>query len=551
MAVLETFQFLFESDASKVDAGAKSGEQSLKRMTDAANKADNAVNKTGNSFLAASKSVAGFLGGFLAVGTAITQLRAAADFADEMNDVADALDVGVEKLHLWNNAAWSTGGSSQGFQQSMLALNDQLQQVAATGTGRALPMLEKLGFSLAQIKLGAKDPIAFTDQLADKFEKLSKVEATAIGKKLGLDQGTINLLLQGRVALDDIIKRQEELGLVTKEDAEIAAQFNDQMDDMSKLFQSIRQRASTSILPALTWVLKGFESVVQFFRRNDRVVTGFFIGLAGILTTLYLPAMIRAAVATWALIAPFALVAGAVLVVGAAFALLYDDVMAFLAGNNSVIGELSKKWPVVGEIVRGVAEFIKLAFDQVMGTLRSLATLVTEGPEAAFKAWQATTNAFIDGFVTKFPRIADVVRTVGGVIEKIGAGVRKVWEGILGMIDRAAKAAKTVGGWVGLGDEEVAAAQAAGNPTGAVGPPEAAIAAARGAVGVTNTPLSAISGAAAAAGGQGPRTVTINTGDLTVNTQATDPQGVATAVGKSLESQMRDAIDQMDDGVAG
>ena len=48
---------------------------------------------------------------------------------------------------------------------------------------------------------------------------------------------------------------------------------------------------------------------------------------------------------------------------------------------------------------------------------------------------------------------------------------------------------------------------------------------------------------------QANKTTTVQTGPITVQTQATDAQGIAGALGKGLQQELRGAIDEFDDGV--
>ena len=67
-------------------------------------------------------------------------------------------------------------------------------------------------------------------------------------------------------------------------------------------------------------------------------MVGFFIGVAAAITYFYLPAALAAAAATLVTIAPFLGIAAVIAAVGTAFALLYDDIQAFLSGGDSIIG---------------------------------------------------------------------------------------------------------------------------------------------------------------------------------------------------------------------
>ena len=54
--------------------------------------------------------------------------------------------------------------------------------------------------------------------------------------------------------------------------------------------------------------------------------------------------MFSAGAATLVAISPFLLIGAAIAAVGVAFALLYEDVVAYLGGQESYIGDLAEKY---------------------------------------------------------------------------------------------------------------------------------------------------------------------------------------------------------------
>lgn len=63
-----------------------------------------------------------------------------------------------------------------------------------------------------------------------------------------------------------------------------------------------------------------------------------------------------------------------------------------------------------------------------------------------------------------------------------------------------------------------------------------------------NSPIAATSSAAIMAGNSS-RSTSISVGAVSVNTQATDAEGISAAIGKTLQDQLASAADQFDDGV--
>lgn len=88
---------------------------------------------------------------------------------------------------------------------------------------------------------------------------------------------------------------------------------------------------------------------------------------------LIIGALIGIGVAAALIAAPFiaanaaviALIAGIGVAIGL-FALLYEDIKYFIEGNKSLIGDLLNRWPIVGKVIKGVFDGIKEAIEFVV-----------------------------------------------------------------------------------------------------------------------------------------------------------------------------------------
>ena len=107
--------------------------------------------------------------------------------ADAMGKLANALDVDIEKMHAWGEAAARAGGSVEGFQGSLQSLTTQLARQATVGTSRAAKMLEGVGIDAGEIGRQRQAFDVMMD-LAEKAETMGKQEFFGLGRYLGLDQ---------------------------------------------------------------------------------------------------------------------------------------------------------------------------------------------------------------------------------------------------------------------------------------------------------------------------------------------------------------------------
>lgn len=479
--VLETFYFLFRSDAEALDAGLSESERRARETEGAVSRTDAAAGSLGESFKAVAMQAMGVLAAFASVGAIIEGVKAATEFNDKLGETAEALEVNIEDLSAWGDAAQMSGGSAEAFQGTLKSLTAAMAAVDTTGKSRLKPFFDELGISMLDTAGKARPVMELLPELAKSFEGMSKAQSFGIGQKLGLDQGTIMLLQRGRVGLDELIKRQKELGVTTEEDARIAGDFNDALDDTAHAFRGVFTGIASAILPALTALNQALQTVAVWIRQNDKLVTGFFMAVAGIVTAYYLPAMYRAAVATTLATLPFIAIGLAVVAAAAAFALLYDDVMTFLEGGESLTGDLIK-WFYGLNIVKGSVSGLTTAFE-VMGD---------------------AINAIIEAFqwlISKGSQVADILGNLQGFAS----------EKLTQAMEFGVNAIQSVSG----------------------------------------NPLAAQTSASINASNISNRSQTVNMGGVSVNTQATDAAGIAKGVGQHMGVQMRQAMANFDDGVAG
>lgn len=539
MTVIDSFFFLFESDAEQLDKGLTESERQAAKTRDAVKKTDDAASNLGKSFQRMVAQAGAALVASLTLGAMISSSMRAADQADAINDLSDALDVNAEALDVWGGAIKTTGGTAEGFQNSLKTLTASMAQIDVTGKSRVAPFFKELGIDLDATANKGKTALDFLPDIATSFEKLNKQQAFGIGRKLGLDEGTIMLLQKGRREVDALLARQKELGVITKADAEIAATFNDQMDDTARAFRGVFVAVNSVLLPVLGKIAKAFEVVAIFAREHKDFVIGFMIAIGTAITVWVLPALYRMAAAMVVAFAPFYLIGLAVAALAVGFALLYDDVMNFMNGNDSLIGSILEKYPIIGDIVNGIVEYFKSLFEIAKWVWGTIIDLV----QINIALWQKLISTVVD-FLGGMETIQGVIAALGAVFEAFGALVSGIWDAIIakvvsfmelagGVVDIVKGVAGAISG--GLDNAKVMLGIESGQQQ----------LAAAGASPLAAQTSNSISNSRRSSS----RSTSIQTGDVIVQTNATDATGISRGIGGALDDQLRHAASNFDDGV--
>jgi len=437
MALLDALTYIIDADNSKlnkeIDKSEKKTDEFGKSMLTAEGRAGLMEEKIKGAFTRIGAAILATVAASKALETFNNHVQT----VEQIRNTSDALGVAIEDVDAFGKAIERMGGDAQGARDSLTdmaeSIGEALQDVES---GRA-KTFKALGISLKDVNGNAKNAVQGMVELAGAVEGMGREQAVFRIKELGItDNRSVELLLKGRQEVERMLRVQKEQGVVTKESAERVRVYS---ETLAKLKQSAGVATSGIvdwILPAITWFIQKLDSVVSWMNRHDTFVKGFFIGLTAILTAMFLPAVVSATAAVWALIAPFLAVAAPIAAVVALFALLYDDVMNFLDGNDSLIGQISEKYPIVGETVKAMAEAVKAAFKWVV--------------DAISTSWEVI-KGFPDKVVGAFTSMGASIRDIFDGIVKV---VRGAWEYVGSVFDSVSAVIKKIGKWLGFGGDD-------------------------------------------------------------------------------------------------
>lgn len=316
-------------DSSEFDAKKSKVDKGLKDTGSEADKTGAKLKKSGKDgaegFENVAKSAAKFLaliGGTMAVKRFIeNQIEANA----ALDRFAQNLDQSANSISAWGNAAELAGGSAEGLQGTMDMLSKSQTELQLTGQSGLIPYFSALGLSLADTQGKARPVNDLLLDLADRFSKMDRTTANNMGRMMGIDQGTMQLLLKGRSEVELMIRRQKEYGAVTKKQAEESSRLRNAMVASRQSFEAFGRELLSAAAPALEKMFAIFSDFGTWIQENKEFVQTFLTiiaaGLAGI------------ALAT----VPINLTVVAVLALSAAIAALWQDYQTWKRGGDSFI----------------------------------------------------------------------------------------------------------------------------------------------------------------------------------------------------------------------
>ena len=336
-------------DTSKVAEGAKDvGKQiadgvrdSVAKIPDQVTPAlETAAGKAKSIFSSIWGQILGPLAGAFTVGSAVSNYISNSMSAGEL---ADKLKVDIEEIQIWSGAMDRAGGSAASLQATIEKLN-------ASGKAQG-------------------DAIGVLLDLADKADTMSKEAFVAKAKELEIDQKTIEVLAQGRKALDEHLKRQRDLGAYTKEDAEQSKKFKQSLADLLQAWDGFTSFIGRFTVPIMRVLADALTAVVVYMRQHTPFVVAAITMIGAALAVRLLP--------------PLRTLPGLIANVGKAFlrwlpfvavitalALLIEDFWVYLQGGES---ELAEFWAIFGTGPE-ILEKLNSAWTETKGVLAAIGT---------------------------------------------------------------------------------------------------------------------------------------------------------------------------------
>lgn len=505
------------------DAG-KRGGRGLDDLGSSARDAGKELEDAGNRGALSFERLKGVAAQALAVIGGVSILKSSIaqyyEQAQAIEKTSDALGMSIEDWQAWQRTAASAGVDAEELSTRFMDLGDWMQDLILHDSGPLKDATKDLGVSFTDAKGKA---VSFEEgllRLSDATSKIDRQKATSILTQIGFDEKTIPLIIKGRKGIEDLLKVQKTQAIYSKQDIENAKKQREAQQRLNDAWEAISALFASTVSPAITFLTNLFGDLLGWVKENKQFVILFFTALAGVITTLMLPALTSMATAAWAAIAPFT----PLIAIAGALALVIDDLITYIDGGESALAGL---WSYLGtgpEIINRLNaawQGFKDIFDGVLQVLG-----------AVWKLWVSLWNTDGQGAI--------------GALESLWDGLLKINDVLVKMLEWVAqKLYNLLPGWIKdwLGGDEssrpeetkaeakpggVADSMRVADARPSILPPQVRAGDARpGSVSNVNNSRQ--------------MTSTTNVGEVKVYTQATDAEGMAEGVVPALRNQTAQA----------
>lgn len=516
------------------------------------------LSETGSKYQEAGSSVAGFatkalgaVGIVMSIGSIFAESVSRSQEIETLDKLGKQIGVATADVDAFSGAIAELGGSRESAQADLSAM--------ANAFGNTKDSMEKVL------------------QTADKVQGMSFDKAKKTLEGMGVsDEKTIELMMKGRKELERTMGIQKEYSGISKESIESSIKFNTAMSKFQQTSGVLKNSFLEMVIPALSKGLDWLTRFISFCKENKNLLIGFFSAIGLAVALYYVPPMLAAAsatlAATWPIIAIIAIIA----LLAMAFAIVYDDIMNFIDGNDSMIGRILEKYPQLKIIILALWETFKKLFEY----LKVIVGVVADVVVAGWDLMATGLKAYVKFLINCISVIAGWGKSFAGVFTTVTDAVvgafEWMWEQvekIIGWVNTGLNAVKN--GWksakefFGFGDdEEITVNQNVERKVNDNGEIEYAIPQqeesqttqqpVRHSIAQANAQLDAIANNAMnpitsqAISNQSnvKNESNVSIGEIKVETQATDAQGMASGVKDALQDQLADFNQQNSTGVA-
>ena len=216
--------------------------------------------------------------------------------ADELYDNASKVYLSVEAYQEWAHACQILAVDQSQLQKAFVKTNALLGDIASGDSQKVAEALSLIGLSVEDIA-GLDTDQAFMkirDALANVGDEATRtaVANQIFGDKLGAE--LTQVLSATTEEIEALRQEARDLGIATTEQAEIAGEFCDAVDNMKTSLRSVGYELGAVVVPALTKlcnimvnsVIPAIKKAIQGWNEMSPALKGISVALVGVLTAI-------------------------------------------------------------------------------------------------------------------------------------------------------------------------------------------------------------------------------------------------------------------------
>ncbi|MGC4885025.1 hypothetical protein ACON3F_20130 [Providencia hangzhouensis] len=308
----------------------------IKGLSDEKKKAKEQTDNFTKSVNNATKALVGLFTAIF-VSTGLTKLiDETAKTNDQLNFLSKNLGMNAAEVKRWQGAAEMSGGSADGMAASLSGLSKSLWDMVTMGDTSVLPYFNALNVGVIKSNGELRNLDDILLDVSDSLSKMSRPQAYNFAKNMGFDDGTINMLLQGRREVEEYLALQKDIVVSSEQELEISRQLNKQNALVSRQWEGLKTLLANYLMPYALKFSETISGFLNYLNRNRDTAVFVFKSIGTVIGVTLIPLALKAGAAFMGMFAPLFGGVGLLLLLGGAIAALYDDYDKWKKGEKSL-----------------------------------------------------------------------------------------------------------------------------------------------------------------------------------------------------------------------
>lgn len=403
--LIDTLLVSLKLDGGDFKRDANDATKANKDLADSTKKATAESDKFAKSINNGVKALAGLFSAIL-VSTGMQKLiDDTAKANDQLNFLSKNLGMNATAVKRWQGAAQMSGGSADGMAASLSGLSKSLWDMVTMGDTSVLPYFNALNVGVIKSNGELRNLDDILLDVSDSLSKMSRPQAYNFAKNMGFDDGTINMLLQGRREVEEYLALQKDIVVSSEQELEISRQLNKQNALVSRQWEGLKTLLANYLMPYALKFSETISGFLNYLNRNRDTAVFVFKAIGTVIGVTLIPLALKAGAAFMGMFAPLFGGVGLILLLAGAIAALYDDYDKWKKGEKSLFD-----WSEWDASITFVLEKLKAFKDWFKDT--TIGKWFT-GQDGNLSSWKFSLAAFATWFGGKW--VAGIVLGVGRI----------------------------------------------------------------------------------------------------------------------------------------
>lgn len=334
--LIDTLLVSLKLDGGDFKRDASDATKANKDLADSTKKATAESDKFAKSINNGVKALAGLFSAIL-VSTGMQKLiDDTAKANDQLNFLSKNLGMSATAVKRWQGAAEMSGGSADGMAASLSGLSKSLWDMVTMGDTSVLPYFNALNVGVIKSNGELRNLDDILLDVSDSLSKMSRPQAYNFAKNMGFDDGTINMLLQGRREVEEYLALQKDIVVSSEQELEISRQLNKQNALVSRQWEGLKTLLANYLMPYALKFSETISGFLNYLNRNRDTAVFVFKSIGAVIGLTLIPLALKAGAAFMGMFAPLFGGVGLLLLLGGAIAALYDDYDKWKKGEKSL-----------------------------------------------------------------------------------------------------------------------------------------------------------------------------------------------------------------------